>query len=441
MPSAREAAKNLNEQRIRAMNEANAILDGAIADNRSVTAEERQKIDRLDAKANELQQRVAAITGKEQMLEASAIARGAFERQHGGGATAAEADEADHIRRFLRGDPEAGEPDPENMSKRVLRIPVGTYARERNLIRQGMDPFEARSLLWDTGSVGSSVPTLMARTLYEYMEASLAMWRAPTTKIDTDSGAPMQFPRLAAHGIGTQVIAQGTAIGGTDPTLDRTTFDAYKYGSLVQVASEVIQDSGINILEFLGRDMGRSLGRIVDADLVVGTGTGEPRGLMVALASAGSVTSGGSLIDPTYEKLVDMAYAVNDEYRQRNSAGWLLRDSTAAVVRKIRDGAGGTVGAAMWQPSLTQGIAGGEPDRLLGYPVYTDPNVASLASNARVMAFGDFSAYFVRHVGDVLLERSDDFAFDRDLVTLRAKWRVDGDLMDTNAMVSMVRNV
>ena len=39
-------------------------------------------------------------------------------------------------------------------------------------------------------------------------------FRMPTTRINTDSGAPMLFPRINAHGIGTQVIAQGTAIVG-----------------------------------------------------------------------------------------------------------------------------------------------------------------------------------------------------------------------------------
>jgi HK97 family phage major capsid protein len=69
----------------------------------------------------------------------------------------------------------------------------------------------------------------------------------------------------------------------------------------------------------------------------------------------------------------------------------------------------------------------------LSYPVYTDPNVASLASNARIVAFGDWNAYYVRQVGGVVIERSDDFAFNTDLVTFRGKTRVDGDTVDLTA--------
>jgi HK97 family phage major capsid protein len=118
-----------------------------------------------------------------------------------------------------------------------------------------------------------------------------------------------------------------------------------------------------------------------------------------------------------------------------------MRDNTAGTLRKLRDGAGGTVGAVLWEPSLTAGLANGQPDRLLSYPVYTDPNVASLASNARVMAFGDFNAYYVRTVGDITVELDRSRYFDTDQTGIRARWRVDGDLVDFNAIRTLVRNV
>jgi HK97 family phage major capsid protein len=43
-------------------------------------------------------------------------------------------------------------------------------------------------------------------------------------------------------------------------------------------------------------------------------------------------------------------------------------------------------------------MSGGQPDRLLGERVYFDPNVASMASDAKIMFYGDWSAYFIRDV-------------------------------------------
>lgn len=442
MPSITEAVKTLNEQRIKAMTAANDILDAAVKENRAATAEERDQIAKHDAEVADLQSRIADLDDRERRERESGVAREAFERQHGSSeAGRRERSEMDEIRAWAQGRERRHE-DPEG-SANAISVNVRAAAREKELIRRGHSGEELRALLWDTGSVASAVPTTMARTLYEYMEASIAAFRMPTTKITTDSGETMHFPRVAAHGIATQVVAQGTAIGGTDPTFARLQLDAYKYGQLVQVANEVIQDTGIDIVAFLGRNIGRAIGRVVDADLVAGTGTNEPQGLMTAVivGAAGTVATGGSLITPTPENLIDLVYSVNDEYRASGSTAWLMRDATAGNVRKLRDGAGGTVGAFIWEPSLTAGIQTGQPDRLLGFPVYTDPNVASLASNARIVAFGDFSAYYIRQVGNVVIERSDDYAFNVDEVTFRGKWRVDGDYIDLTAVNLLKQSV
>jgi HK97 family phage major capsid protein len=114
-----------------------------------------------------------------------------------------------------------------------------------------------------------------------------------------------------------------------------------------------------------------------------------------------------------------------------------MRDNTAGTIRKLRDGSGGTEGSPIWSPSLVAG----EPDVLLGHRVFTDPAVASMASNARTIMFGDMSAYYIRQAGDLMVEmdRSANFATDESLV--RAKMRVDGALLDDSAIVSLVQNV
>jgi HK97 family phage major capsid protein len=264
---------------------------------------------------------------------------------------------------------------------------------------------------------------------------------APTTRINTTSGEQLEFPRLAAHAIGTQVSGQGTALAGTDPTFAKMTLNAFKYGQLVVVASEVVQDSGIDIASFLGRDLGRGLGRVIATDLVVGTGTNEPNGIMTAIVGSGTIATGGSLITPTVEKLIDLQYSVNDSYRSDPSCAWLMNDSTAGTIRKLRDGAGGTIGAFLWEPSLTSGIINGTPDRLLGKPVYVDSNVAAAGSNAKTVAFGAMNAYYVRSVGNPILESDNSRYFDTDQIGYRVKTRVDGDLIDSAAVNILKQSV
>jgi HK97 family phage major capsid protein len=64
----------------------------------------------------------------------------------------------------------------------------------------------------------------------------------------------------------------------------------------------------------------------------------------------------------------------------------------------------------------------------MGRPVYENPHVPSAATLAKSILVGHMPSYFVRSVGGIQLSRSDDFAFNADLITFRASMRVDGAL-------------
>lgn len=414
----------LNAKRAKAHKELNDHFDAVIASGQPMNEEEKVVEARILADIEGLEDEIRRFVAHEEREQSSAELRDAAQAVFGAPAVdKAQDDENVRLANWLRN----------GGSKEYEVSGFQEYAQMRNKMRQGLAGTDLRNaLLTDTGSIGSAVPTDMAAQLYEYMENSIAMFRAPTTKIDTASGNPIDFPKLAAHAIGTQVVAQGTALAGTDPTFDKMSLSAYKYGELIQLASETVADTSFDVTSFVARDIGRALSRVIDTDLVVGTGSDEPQGIMAA--SWGSVATGGSLITVDYENLVDLVYGVADEYVMNGSAGWLFNRSTAGAFRKLRDGAGGTEGAPLWQPSLTSGLTGvGEPDRLLDHPVYTDPNVAAQGSAAKAVWFGDFASYYVRRVGNPVIERSDEFAFNTDLVSVRGKWRVDGDVIDTNA--------
>jgi HK97 family phage major capsid protein len=420
----------LNEQRARVVSELRAELDATAGRERN--QEEAAKIARLDARIDEIDAEVREFVARETREQEAAVLREQTMSVFGEHQVVRAEQNADQLLRSWAQD---------RHNHNVLEVNLRGAQRERELLRQGASPDEIRALAWDTGSSASLVPTTLARTLYEYMEASNGLLRAPTTKFTTASGENMDFPKLAAHAIATQVSGQGTALAGTDPTFSKMTLGAFKYGELVVVANEVLADSAIDIASFLGRDMGRALGRKTATDYVTGGGTTAPEGLMTAIVGSGTISTGGSLITPTVEKLIDLQYSVIDEYRNGGSAGWLMHDSTAGTLRKLRDGAGGTVGAFLWEPSLTNGVINGVPDRLLGHPVYTDSNVASQGSNAKSVAFGDFSAFYIRTVGNATIERDDSVKFVEDQAAFRIKVRTDSGLIDTTAWNAIKQSV
>ena len=426
----------LNEKRLKAWEQGKKLLDDTAG--KEMNAEERSTWDRINADINDLDGQVRQFVDIETREQEAAKLREATGQLFGSEAKLdnAERSENDQLRAWMRNK------DPE---KPNYKIDLANAMRERALLREGRSPEELRVMNWQTSSGSLVVPTNLSRDLYSYLEASIAAFRIGATQLATSDGANLNLPKLGAHAIAIGSIPQGTAVAGTDPTFGLVNLNAYKYGQLVRISNQLVRDSVFDISGWLARELGYSTGRLIDTDLVVGVGTANPKGMTI-LAGSGTnapVTTGGSLITPTYEKMVDVVYSVNDAYRDDPTTGsaWLMKDSSAGTLRKLRDGAGGTIGAVIWEPSLTNGIQGSQPDKLLGYPVYTDPNCATQGSNAIFATFGWFGEYVIRTVGAFQLETSPHVYFATDEMAFRGLWEVDGDHRDVSALNSLVMNV
>jgi HK97 family phage major capsid protein len=431
-----ERARALTETRARVWEEAKHFLEDLkgeemSAEQRSQWDRYNERIDALASEHDELVERNKREVEAGQLREAQGIAFGRepADREERVNANAS-------LRSWMRGESRHEAVDYDNKTVNGVYANIRGVMRERDLLRQGASADEIRALAWDTGSVASAVPTLLDRSLYEVLEATIAGFRMPMRRFTTENGAPMDFAKVTAHAIATQVSGQGTTLAGTDPTFGKITLTPVKYAELVKIASEVVTDNAVDIVSWVAGDIGRAVGREINR-AVITAAIGE-----VYVGSAGTVSTGGSLLTPDYDDLVNLQYSVNDAYRNAMSAAWLGRDSTAGTLRKLRDGAGGTEGSPIWQPSTQTGISGQrQPDSLLDRPFFSDPNVASMASNNKILFFGDWNSYYFRLVGDLLVERNDSVGFATDEVFFRGKWRAASDAQDLTAINLMKMSV
>ena len=217
------------------------------------------------------------------------------------------------------------------------------------------------------------------------------MLQTNPTVLNTASGEVIEVPKTLTHTTGEQV-AEAAAIQESDPTFDKINLGAYKYGRLVQVSRELVTDAGVDLEGYLAMSCGRALGNALGAHLVTGTGTTMPRGVTIDSSlgtspAAGLIAGGGfgaqSTADQGFDILINLFHSVISPYRMSRSCAWLMNDLTAAKVRKIKS----SEGVYAWQVS----VVAGEPDTILGKPVYIDPNVASVGANAKSIVFGDWS--------------------------------------------------
>jgi len=406
---ASEVAKRLRDRRLNVWNDAKKIAEDAAAENRAFTPEEQGKWDAMQEEMRTLDQRIGAVLDTEKRAKAADDAFNDLEgrpRESGGGEQR-QSDIAAEVRKWARG---------EDGAPRTLEIR-----------RQASGPVNYRTLV-TTGTASSIIPTDFYDQLIAHLiEVSGVMQCGPTV-LNTGGGETLQVPKTTAHSTAASA-AQAGAIPTSDPTFSMQPLSAYKYGILLQVARELIDDTAVDLLGYLAMQAGRALGNAFGNDLVNGSGTSQPAGIVSTATTGVTGATTGVSGAPSYANLVDLEYSVIAPYRQSRSCYWLAADKTIGGFRKITD----TTGRPIWEPSAVLG----SPDLLLGKPLVADPFMPAQGLSAKAIAFGDFSQYFVRLVGGVRFERSDDFAFGTDLVTFRAILRGDGTLVDRTGAIKL----
>lgn len=281
--------------------------------------------------------------------------------------------------------------------------------------------FEKRAL--NTADDSSIVPQSFYDQIQELMQfAGPMMDPGVVTLLNTASGEDIKVPVQSTRPVAT-AIAEATTITDLDPTFSSLTLKSQKIAVLTKVSREMLTDTGIDLVGFLGRQLGLAIGIKANNKLTVGTGTVEANGIATAAGSALTGTATGGAF--TADNLITLVHAIDSAY-VRMGAGWQMRRATVGSVRSLKDGSG----RYLFEPAATVG----SPDTLLGYPIYENPDVAAVAANAKSVLFGWNGSYHTRMVGGIEIARSDDAYFGSDEVGFRATLRVWGDLGQADAV-------
>jgi HK97 family phage major capsid protein len=375
-----EARNNLIEQ-------ARTVIESAEADKRGLTVDDQATIERIE---NEISQRDAAIDTAKKMEEREARAIDAARNS------------------FIPSNEVRGDAD-------ILRAIANGEMRSHTF------GAEKRTL----------VPSdnLVPKSFYDEVFA-VARQAGPMLSvaqvINTAGGDQLTIPTLTGYSTAT-IKGAGSAISDSEPTFSNIQLSAFKYSFLVPVANELLVDSSLDISALIAEQAGNAIGFGINTGLTTGTGTVEPTGIFTTGASA--VTGGTGVSGaPTYENLVDLLYALDGQARLLPGVGWLMNKSGLAAVRKIKDGNG----AFIWSAG---NIAQGQPDQLLGYPVYENPAVASVATAAFSIGVGHLPSLKARVAGGIQVAQSADYAFNEDVTTFRVTARVDSKLTHASHFV------
>lgn len=283
---------------------------------------------------------------------------------------------------------------------------------------------------------GYTVPSEIAAMVVDSLKAFSGM-REVAQVITTAGGNPLNWPTSDGTSEVGELVAENAASTGADIIFGTVAVNPYKYSSKkIALPVELIQDSAIDVVQFVVNRLAQRLGRITNQHYTTGTGSSQPFGVM-ARAATGKTGATGQTLTVTYDDLIDLIHSVNSAYRSRG-ARFMLRDTTVAAIRKLKD----TSGRPIWNPGDNESISGGTPSTICGYAYTVNDDVAAMAANAKSIAFGDFSQFVIRDVaGSTSLRRFDDSAFALNGQVGFCGWmRTGSNLLDTAAVKCYVNS-
>ena len=278
----------------------------------------------------------------------------------------------------------------------MLNALRSNFKRVEDILQEGVD-----------ADGGYLVPEEYDSRLIETLKEENIM-RSLATTISTSGQHKIN---VAASDPAAAWIDEGGALNFGDSKFAQVLLDAHKLHVAIKVTEELLSDSALNLESYILSSFGQALANAEEDAFLNGDGIGKPTGIF-------HKTNGGTFLKDIpaikSDDMIDLIHALKRPYRK--NASFIMNDKTVSSIRKLKD----NNGAYIWQPSYQQN----EPDRILGYPVYTS---AFAPENA--IAFGDYRYYNIGDRGTRSFKELTELFAGNGMIGFVTKERVDGKLV------------
>lgn len=288
---------------------------------------------------------------------------------------------------------------------------------------------------------GFTVQTDVANALLDALKDFGGM-REVATVIRTEKGNALNFPTSDGTTEVGEIIAENITATALDPTFGVKSLPVFKYSSKVAaVPWELLQDSSVDIEAFVNNRLVTRLARITNTHFTIGTGTGQPTGVVVAATNGVTAANATSQVTAIlYDSIINLIHSVDPAYRAMGNCRFMMNDASVKIVRQIKDTQGRPIFVPGWDNTHGKDPFMA-PDSLCGFPIKINQDVPVMAASAKSMLFGDFSYYYVRDAMEISMFRFTDSAYTiKGQVGFLAWLRAGGNFIDVGGAVKTFIN-
>ena len=303
------------------------VIDGAESEGRGLDVAELQKIDRIEADIDSAARSIDTASKNEERAAEVALASRGFE-----------------VIEEARGDVEIFRA----MARGEIRSHTFAASENRALVASA-----------------NTVPVDFLSRVYALAKL-VGPYLATSEVFTRDSGADLRIPVMSGYSTASETT-EGSAISESNPTYTSLLINPTKQAFISQLSNELVMDAGFDVEANLVEQAGIAIGTRSNA--LIHT---------AVTAVAGSGVTAGTTNAITADELIELAYSVDGMARMLPGAGYMANTTTIGAIRRLKDGAGSYV---------LNPVVGG-PDTILGFPVYENPAVASIATGAKAVLFG-----------------------------------------------------
>lgn len=333
---------------------------------------------------------------------------------------------ADELKNSLESAPSVHRPSLAPEASKHPRATDSYKAGFEMFARYGKNALDAKvlnALQTGTDSEGGYIvpeefETMLTQTLLDWNDI-----RRYANVITT--GSDRNIPVETSRGSAAWTAEEG-AYNESDAAFGQTVLGAYKLTRIIKVSEELLQDAFFDVPSYLAKNFGETFGVAEEAAFIAGTGTTQPTGIVPG-SSLGVTAAGAAAI--TSDELIDLFHALGRPHRR--NAVWLMNDSTAKLVRKLKDGDS----QYLWQP----GLQAGQPDMLLGRPVITSVSMPAATTGLKSVVFGDLGYYTIADRAGMSMQRLNELYAANGQVGFRGFKRTEGKVLLSSAIKHLIQ--
>ncbi len=397
-----EQIKTLEEQRGALLTELDEIIGKAKAEVRAFTEEENKRIAEIETEVKkigctlETERRAEALKAEinKSKIEAAPETRAETPKQEG----TAKAEER-AVMNFIYS--QCGMPQTEQR------------AGEQNVTM---------------GNNGAIIPsTIASRVIDKVTEMCPILSGSERYSVKGTLKVPVYGKANGTHDITVgyqEEFTELTADAGKFTSVDLT---GYLAGALTLIGKSVINNSDINVMDFIISKMSREIAKFIEKEELIGT-SGKASG---ALDTSTKITA-ASATAVTADELIELQAAIPSAYQA--NACWTMNPATFTSIKKFKDAAG----QYLLMQNLSN-VSNGFPYMLLGKPVYVSDNMPVMAAGAKTVLYGDYSGLGVNFRQQIEMQVLNEKYATQHAVGIVAWFEFDSKIIDNQKLAVLVQ--